>query len=451
MNTKAVRLYGKEDLRLETFELPAIKDDEILAKIVSDSICMSSFKAAEQGAAHKRVPNDVAENPIIIGHEFCGELVEVGAKWQDQFKVGDKFAIQPAINYKGSLAAPGYSYKYIGGDATYVIIPREVMETGNLLPYAGEAFFFGSVAEPMSCIVGAFHANYHTTNGSYVHSMGIVEGGKCAILAGVGPMGLGAIDYAIHGPRRPGLLVVTDIDDARLARAQKLYTVEDAAAHGVKLVFLNTGSGDAVKNLLDLTDGTGYDDVFCMAPVKPVVEQGDQILGRDGCLNFFAGPIDTKFSAMFNFYNVHYGSTHIVGTSGGNTDDMKESLKLMEQGKINPAAMITHIGGIDAVIPTTLNLPKIPGGKKLIYTHIELPLTAIADFEEKAKAEGIINIPIKVAIMGCVVNGPGEAKEADIGIAGGKGEAVLIKKGKIIEKISEDSIVDRLIGEIKKL
>ncbi len=387
MNTKAVRLYGKEDLRLETFELPAIKDDEILAKIVSDSICMSSFKAAEQGAAHKRVPNDVAENPIIIGHEFCGELVEVGAKWQDQFKVGDKFAIQPAINYKGSLAAPGYSYKYIGGDATYVIIPREVMETGNLLPYAGEAFFFGSVAEPMSCIVGAFHANYHTTNGSYVHSMGIVEGGKCAILAGVGPMGLGAIDYAIHGPRRPGLLVVTDIDNARLARAQKLYTVEDAAAHGVKLVFLNTGSGDAVKNLLDLTDGTGYDDVFCMAPVKPVVEQGDQILGRDGCLNFFAGPIDTKFSAMFNFYNVHYGSTHIVGTSGGNTDDMKESLKLMEQGKINPAAMITHIGGIDAVIPTTLNLPKIPGGKKLIYTHIELPLTAIADFEEKGKTD----------------------------------------------------------------
>ena len=387
MQTKAVRLYGKEDLRLETFELPAIKEDEILAKIVSDSICMSSFKAAEQGAAHKRVPNDVAENPIIIGHEFCGELVEVGAKWQNQFKVGDKFAIQPAINYKGSLAAPGYSYKYVGGDATYVIIPAEVMETGNLLPYAGDAFFFGSVAEPMSCIVGAFHANYHTTNGSYVHSMGIVEGGKCAILAGVGPMGLGAIDYAIHGPRRPGLLVVTDIDDARLARAQKLYTVEDAAAHGVKLVFLNTGSGDAVEKLLALTDGTGYDDVFCMAPVKPVVEQGDQILGRDGCLNFFAGPIDTKFSAMFNFYNVHYGSTHIVGTSGGNTDDMKESIKLMEEGKINPAAMITHVGGIDAVIPTTLNLPKIPGGKKLIYTHIEMPLTAIADFEEKGKTE----------------------------------------------------------------
>ena len=387
MKTTAVRLYGKEDLRLETFELPEITENEILARIVSDSICMSSFKAAEQGPAHKRVPDDVAENPIIIGHEFCGEIVQVGAKWQNEFKAGDRFAIQPAINYKGSLAAPGYSYKYIGGDATYIVIPSEVMETGSLLAYNGEGFFHGSLAEPVSCVIGAFHAQYHTTNGCYEHKMGIVEGGKMAILAGVGPMGLGAVDYAIHGPRRPKLLVVTDIDDARLARAATLYTVEDAKANGVELVYLNTGCPDAVEKLMALSGNTGYDDVMCFAPVRPVVEQGDKILGRDGCLNFFAGPLDPQFKAEFNFYNVHYASTHIVGTSGGNTDDMREALALMEQGKINPAGMITHVGGIDAVIPTTLNLPNIKGGKKLIYTGINLPLTAIADFAELGKTD----------------------------------------------------------------
>ena len=387
MKTTAVRLYGKEDLRLETFDLPEITENEILARIVSDSICMSSFKAAEQGPAHKRVPDDVAENPIIIGHEFCGEIVQVGAKWQNDFKAGDRFAIQPAINYKGSLAAPGYSYKYIGGDATYIVIPSEVMETGSLLAYNGEGFFHGSLAEPVSCVIGAFHAQYHTTNGCYEHKMGIVEGGKMAILAGVGPMGLGAVDYAIHGPRRPKLLVVTDIDDARLARAATLYTVEDAKANGVELVYLNTGCADAVEKLMALSGNTGYDDVMCFAPVRPVVEQGDKILGRDGCLNFFAGPLDPQFKAEFNFYNVHYASTHIVGTSGGNTDDMREALALMEQGKINPAGMITHVGGIDAVIPTTLNLPNIKGGKKLIYTGINLPLTAIADFAELGKTD----------------------------------------------------------------
>lgn len=388
MQTKALRIYGKNDLRLETFELPEMKEDEILARIVSDSLCMSSYKAAGQGADHKRVPNDIAENPTILGHEFCGELVSVGSKWQDKYKPGQRFAIQPALNYKGSLDAPGYSFRYIGGDATYVIIPNEVMEMDCLLPYSGDAFFCGSLAEPVSCVVGAFHANYHTVQGSYEHKMGIVEGGKAAILAGCGPMGMGAIDYALHCDRKPGLLIVTDIDDARLARVASIFTVEDAAANGVELHYVNTKNiEDPVAHLLAFTGGDGYDDVFCFAPVRAVVEMSDAILGKDGCLNFFAGPTDKSFSAMFNFYNVHYGSTHIVGTSGGNTDDMKESLALMEQGRINPATMITHIGGLDCAAETTLNLPKIPGGKKLVYTHISMPLTAIADFEELGKTD----------------------------------------------------------------
>ncbi len=381
MKAKAVRLYGKNDLRLEEFELPEIKDDEILAHVISDSICMSSYKATIQGGDHKRVPNDVAENPIIIGHEFCGEIVQVGSKWQGQYKEGQRFAIQPAINYKGSLAAPGYSYQHIGGGATYVIIPNEVMEMGCLLSYGGDAFFYGSLAEPMSCIVGGFHANYHTKAGSYVHDMGTVIGGNMAILAGVGPMGLGAIDYAIHNERKPKKLVVTDIDQARLDRAASILTVEEAKKNGIELVYLNTGNiENPVEKMMELSDGKGYDDVFVFAPVKPVVEMGDQILGKDGCLNFFAGPTNPAFSAEFNFYNVHYASTHIVGTSGGNTDDLKESIKMMEEGSINPAMMITHVGGIDAVIDTTMNLPKIPGGKKLIYLNINMPLTALSDF-----------------------------------------------------------------------
>ena len=87
MKTTAVRLHAANDLRMETFELPAIKDDEILVKIVSDSICMSSYKATVQGVNHKRVPADIAENPIIIGHEFCGEIIQVGSKWADKYQV----------------------------------------------------------------------------------------------------------------------------------------------------------------------------------------------------------------------------------------------------------------------------------------------------------------------------------------------------------------------------
>jgi len=393
MKTKAVRLYGVNDLRLEEFELPEIRDDEILAKVVSDSICMSSHKLAMQGEKHKRIRHDLKKQQPIIGHEFCGTIEKVGAMWIGKFKAGDKFAIQPALNYPGAdglptLWAPGYSYEYTGGDAIYIIIPKEVMEMNCLLEYHADNFYMGSLAEPVSCVVGAFHAQYHTRSGSYVHSMGIAEGGSMALLAGVGPMGLGAIDYAIHNPRKPSRLVVTDIDDKRLARAAQLLSPEEAKKNGVELTYVNTKDlADPVDHLRNLNGGKLYDDVFVFAPVKPVLEMGDRLLGRDGCLNFFAGPTDTAFSANFNFYNVHYESHHIVGTSGGNTDDMIESLAMMAEGRLNPVFMITHIGGLDAAAKATIDLDKIPGGKKLIYTHKKLPLAAIDNFGELGMAD----------------------------------------------------------------
>lgn len=407
VKTKAVRLYGKQDLRLEEFELPAIKEDEILAKVVSDSICMSSYKAANQATDHKRVPNNIAEKPVIIGHEFAGEIVEVGARYTSKFKPGQKFSIQPAIYYEdgpvGVLSAPGYSYQYIGGDATYVIIPKDVLEQDCLLSYEGPGFYPASLAEPLSCVIGAMHANYHTTPGSYVHKMEIVEGGKMAILAGVGPMGLAAINYVINrSDRKPSLCVVTDIDQSRLDRAAEIYTVEKAKANGIELVYLNTGAVEnPVAALKELSGEGGYDDVFVFAPVAPVIEQADDILGFDGCLNFFAGPSKTDLKAKLNFYNVHYAYTHIVGTSGGNMDDMKEALDIMSKG-LDPAGLVTHIGGLNAVPETTLNLPNIPGGKKLIYTHIDMPLTPLTELAEKGKDNPIF---AKLAEMVAANNG----------------------------------------------
>lgn len=136
-----------------------------------------------------------------------------------------------------------------------------------------------------------------------------------------------------------------------------------------------------------LTGGTGFDDVFCYAPIAPVVELSSAVLGRDGCLNFFAGPTDKQFSAKMNFYDVHYNSTHVMGTTGGNTADMIESLELTAAKRIDPAVMVTHIGGLNAAAETTLNLPKIPGGKKLIYTHLTMPLIALTDLRAKGEQD----------------------------------------------------------------
>ena len=114
---------------------------------------------------------------------------------------------------------------------------------GCLLEYKAEAFFMGSLSEPVSCIVGAYHAQYHTKGGSYVHEMGIREGGSLALLASVGPMGIGAIDYAMHAPLRPSRVVVTDIDEARLGR---------------RGVDLHRGGGEAQRSRPALREHEGH-------------------------------------------------------------------------------------------------------------------------------------------------------------------------------------------------
>jgi threonine dehydrogenase-like Zn-dependent dehydrogenase len=386
--TKAVRLYGADDLRLETFELPDIKDDEILVKIVSDSICMSTYKLLKQGKSHKRCPQDVDTHPIIIGHEFAGDIVQVGAKWQNEFKVGEKFAQQPALNYQGSLASPGYSYRFFGGDATYCIIPQEVMELGCLLHYTGDAYFSASLAEPVSCIIGGYHTMYHTNKQNYHHAMDIKPKGNVLILGGAGPMGLGAVEYPLYGGNRPGRIVVTDVDDGRLRRAEQLISPAQAQQRGVELHYVNPRNHqDQYAYLMGLTQGAGYDDVFVYAPIRELAELGDKLMAFDGCLNFFAGPEDKQFSALINLYNCHYTSTHILGSTGGNTDDLKEALALAAGQNIRPAVMVTHICGLDAAPQAVAHLPELKAGKILTYTHSSLPLTAIEDFEKLGRLD----------------------------------------------------------------
>ena len=83
-------------------------------------------------------------------------------------------------------------------------------------------------------------------------------------------------------------------------------------------------------------------------------------------------------------------------------------------------------------------------------TEIDL-IPLVKRFEAAVTAEGLEGVPVKVALMGCAVNGPGEAREADVGIAGGKGEAVLFRHGEIVEKIPEREIVERLLREVRAI
>ena len=401
MKAKAWRLYGAGDARLEDIELEGAGEEGIVVELVTNTICLSDYKAYSLGTGHKRVPRDIATRPTMFGHEISGIVREVGTKWRDQFRVGQRVGLQPSLNIPGhELETVGYAWHTIGGDTTHVYLPSIVMEMGCLLPYEGEAFFKCSLAEPISCIVSAFRTNYHNAFCSHDLEVGIVDGGTMLLMAGCGAMGLGCIDIACHSPeKRPRRLVVTDIDDARLARAARMFGLvyadgkADGGLNGVDLHFVNVRDlPDPVATLkaYNLADdaradnptstGGGYDDIFLMAAAPALITQCSDLLGFGGCLNFFAGPTDQHLMASFNFYNVHYMMHHVVANSGGDVKDMADSVAWIGAGVLHPEVMITHVGGLDAAASATRDMLKVPGGKRLVYTHVKMPMTAIADF-----------------------------------------------------------------------
>ena len=390
MKTKAVRLYGVNDIRLEEFELPAITEDEVLIRVVSDSVCASTYKAIKQGSAHKRVPDDVAENPVIIGHEMCGEILQIGANVEGNWQVGQKIVIQPALKLPSGYD-PGYSYPYIGGNTQYAVVPKIVLERGCLLPFNGEGYFKGSLVESLGCIIRGYKGLYHTDYTNYVRTDGAKVGGKVAILGGAGPMGIGTVELAI-GYAGVKQVIVTDLNQERLDYAEKMCSPEKAAAKGVDLRYINTSTmEDAAAELIELSDG-GFDDVFVMVPVAGLFTMAEKICREDGCINFFAGPPVHDLPGSLNLYRVHYDGIHVVGTAGSIPEDMTDIITLIEEEKINPGALVSHILGLNAVSDTLFAMEKPSGAKKVCYNELDLPLIAISDLKELGKENELYRV-----------------------------------------------------------
>lgn len=378
MKTKAIRLHGANDIRLEEFDLPQITADEVLIRVVSDSVCASTYKAIRQGASHKRVPDNVAENPVIIGHEMCGEIVEVGENLKNDWQIGQKVVIQPALKLQSGFD-PGYSYPYIGGNTLYAVVPKVVLERGCLLPYDGDSYFAGSLAEALGCCIRGFKGFYHTDYTTYKRTDGAKKKGRIAILGGAGPMGIGCVELAI-GYADVSQVVVTDINQERLDYAEKMCQTDKA---DIDLQFLNTSDADY---LIEISDG-GFDDVFVMVPVPELFSMAEKICREDGCINFFAGPPIHDMPGSLNLYRVHYDGIHVVGTAGSIPEDMTDVLQLIEENKINAGALVSHILGMKAVPDTLYAMEKPNGAKKVCYNELDIPLIAIADLEKYANTD----------------------------------------------------------------
>lgn len=385
MKTTAVRLHGAMDLRLDEFELPALGEKEILVHFVTDSLCASTYKAVKLGTNHKRVPPDVAENPVMVGHEMCGVIEAVGSAVDPGWRVGQKVILQAALKLESGYDL-GYSYPYIGGASTYAVVPELVLERNCLIPYDGDGYYKASMVEPLACCYRGFLGCYHTDYTTYTRTDGTKKGGRIAILGGSGPMGLGCIELA-YGFAGASQVVVTGRNRTRLESAAAKCSPEYAKERGCELIYLcTTESEDPVAKLLEISCG-GFDDVFVMAPSAELFQMAEQICREDGCINFFAGPPQHDLQGSLNLYRIHYEGIHVLGTGGSIPQDMRDVLGLIESDAVRPAALISHILGINAYVDTIMAMETPGGAKKLCYTGLDIPLIALDELDEWGKKD----------------------------------------------------------------
>ena len=249
------------------------------------------------------------------------------------------------------------------------------------------------------------------------------------------------------------------INPGNIGSQEKVKAVVDAAKYNGVPIRIGVNSGSLDKRLLEK-----YNHVSSKALVESAMEHVKILEG----LNFFDIAISIKSSDVVMMIESYRLISEMV--------DYPLHLGVTEAGPIMKGTIKSSIGigallaeGIGDTIRVSLTgdpIEEVKVGREILKSmgyikegidivscptcgRCQIDLFSIVNqAEERLKGN---NKNIKIAIMGCAVNGPGEAREADIGIAGGKGEGLIFKKGKIIKKVPEDKLLDELIREIDKI
>ncbi|MCL1948041.1 MAG: alcohol dehydrogenase catalytic domain-containing protein [Chitinivibrionia bacterium] len=380
MQSNVVRLYGKRDLRQETINLSPPQEHEIIADVVCCAVCATCCKVAQLGQEHNRVPQELAQNPIILGHEFCAKVTEVGDGVEKSL-VGKSVIVQPMVYKSGfEWQAMGHSFGEAGGYATKIKIPRQFYENNAIIEFSKKGYYKAALAEPLGCIIAAFRTQYHTKQESFKPIYGNKPNGTMVFLGGAGNMGKLAVQLWKTKSDENAKLIIYDRNLEKLKSLDEIIKTDD------RIKAYSPQDENFIRSL-----AATIDDVVVFAPSRDMVDLGMSLLAFDGCLNFFAGPFEKEFNVPVNFHNIHYLRHHIVGSSGASGEDIRRALQLIEDNFIDPSLIVSHIGGLNCVPEVVGNFSAFGGGKKLIYPQTSLPLTAVSGWSVE-KEEEIVNL-----------------------------------------------------------
>ena len=329
---KAAIWHGGKDIRIEDLPKPEIKEDEVLVKVRAAGICGSELHAYE-GISERRKP------PLVMGHEFAGEVAEVGRRVEG-FQKGDRIVIEPitrcgicdqCLRGRGNICR---NVKLLGlhvngAFAEYVPAPaRNCYELPDNVKFE-EA----STVEPLAVAV---HAANRTP----------VKLGDNVVVLGAGIIGLAALQVAkLMGTRR---VLVADVVDYRLALAKKLGADE----------VINPKVEDSAKKVMELTDMKGADAVLEAVGIQSTVQQAISMVGIGGRITVI-GMLEKAMSlGMLDFV---VKELDLKGSYGYVSDEFKAALGLISDRKVNVKSLITNV----------LPLSDITQGFELLHKRVE--------------------------------------------------------------------------------
>jgi threonine dehydrogenase-like Zn-dependent dehydrogenase len=376
---------GFDHLRVRRVPTPRPGPRQLLARVDAAGICTSLIKLVEQGPEHQFLYGwDIEQHPLILGDEGSVTVVEVGAELEDEYCLGERYVVQPAVDHApinhreryrdGARSVQKIAVGYtLGGNlAEYILITEEILEAGCLLPVGDSQmpYAHASLAEPLSCVVSAQDHHLHLTQETPLSPRGVLKGlrpGGVTVIVGAGVMGRMHVDIALS--YRPRAIVVSDLIEERLDVVRRLFG-ERAEGKGVRLSAINPMTVDVKAVVDELTSYGGADDVIVAVGSKRAIESAQHLVGRGSVLDLFGGLRAGQADVSLDSRIIHYKEINVTGSSGGSPWDIARTLKVMAEGEIDAAAHITRIGDLDhaADFLAQVKAQEIDG-KAIVYPH----------------------------------------------------------------------------------
>lgn len=332
----AAVVYGQGDVRVEKFEIPDIKDNEVLVKIMYAAICPSDMRYY--------LGTKKAKNPIILGHEASGVVVAVGSKVSG-ISTGDKVVVNSDYKcgkcYYCKRGQHNFCQDQIVSDgcfAQYKAVPVEnvykVPDETDLLEV--------SCSEPLACVLnGSNRAN--------------IKLGSTVAIVGAGPIGLLHVQLAkMKGASR---VIVFEPLDYRREKALEL-----GATEAYKIA-----DDEALSEINKSTNGKLCDSVIVTIGVPSVMEDSIKLVGNNGTLLYFAGVHPPKMIGI-DPNLLHYKQITITGSSDYPLEFFELAINLIIKGQIKIRPLVSDIFTIEEAKEAFENIVN----KKALKTVIKM-------------------------------------------------------------------------------